>query len=386
MLKLTFALTSCFLFACSADPAPPAATGGSSGGSGAGMGGGSGAAGSGGAAAGAGGSAGSGATAGSGGGSAGSGGGNTGGTSGSGGSGGMPSGVCPPGPYGAPLPSANPMAAKITDVNSNNLLEGALWVESLGVFLFSEMNFGGGNPPPSTIHQHTLGTTSATPFIQNAGSNGLALTNDGQILAATYGTQDVSTFDLVSKQRTPYVSQFNAQSFKGPNDLTVRSDGNVYFSDPDYQNANRPSISTKGVYRVSPTKQISEVDTVFHDKNPNGVALSPDENTLYVAADDGFIRKYAVAADGSVTAAGNFAGPNVAADGFAVDCAGNLYAADHSGGKFLVFDAAGMKLGEIQVAGSLTNAAFGGPDRRTLFITAGSAIYSIQLNVPGYPY
>jgi gluconolactonase len=115
---------------------------------------------------------------------------------------------------------------------------------------------------------------------------------------------------------------------------------------------------------------------------PNGIALSPDERTLYVGSVGSEIWKYTVAADGSVSDRIMFANTG-SSDGMTVDCAGNLYV---SSGSVEVFAPDASKLGDITLGGDPTNLAFGGSDRKTLYITAGSRLYSVALNLPGYPY
>jgi gluconolactonase len=181
--------------------------------------------------------------------------------------------------------------------------------------------------------------------------------------------------------RTVLVDRIGGKRFNSPNDVVVRSDGTVYFSDPDYQlSSGTPSELPMAVYRVSPKGEVSVVDKM--DK-PNGVALSPDESTLYVGAVDGKVRKYAVSADGSTGPRvdfGDVAGP----DGMGVDCAGNLYVTGSGGVQVISPD--GKKLGAIVGFNGATNVAFGGGERKTLYITAGDSLYSIELLIPGYPY
>ena len=112
------------------------------------------------------------------------------------------------------------------------------------------------------------------------------------------------------------------------------------------------------------------------------MALSPDEKTLYVGSEGNEIWKYPVNNDGSLGGRNKFAETG-SSDGMAVDCAGNLYVASNA---IKVFAPGGMKLGEISVGVTPSNAAFGGADRKTLYITAGDKLYSIGLNVPGFPY
>jgi gluconolactonase len=134
---------------------------------------------------------------------------------------------------------------------------------------------------------------------------------------------------------------------------------------------------------VSPAGAVSLVDGTRG--NPNGVALSPDQRTLYVGEENGTISAFLVAADGSTSDRRVFA-IVPGADGMGVDCAGDLYVAAHNEGAVHVLSPSGVLLGTIAVAPSVTNLAFGGPDRTTLYISAAKQIYSLAMNLPGYPY
>jgi gluconolactonase len=189
--------------------------------------------------------------------------------------------------------------------------------------------------------------------------------------------------DYAGAKLTTVVEDYDGKKFNSPNDLVLRSDGTIYFTDPDYQLGNRTSeTGKKGVYRVSPSGTVSVVDDTFGE--PNGITLSPDETVLYVADyARNAIRTFSVAADGGTSGRKEFATVS-SPDGFAVDCLGNLYVASGSPGTIEVYSPAGGKLGSVTVAASTSNAAFGGVDGKTLYITAGKALYSLDMNLPGY--
>lgn len=292
--------------------------------------------------------------------------------------------ICPGPPYAAsPLP-AN---ATVTPVQGGfDFLEGPVWFADTATLFFSDMHFGDDNTPPlngpkSTMHALTAG--AITDFVANASTNGLAVDLAGNILGCTHDIRGLSRFDRTTKQRTTFVDAYMGKKFNSPNDVVVRSDGNVYFTDPDWQLSQQSELPM-AVYRVAPGGAGGTVELVDTLNKPNGIALSPDEKTLYVGAADSQIRKYAVAADGKTGTAeffGNVGGP----DGMAVDCAGNVYVT--GGPSVTVFDPDGNELGKITgMSASATNAAFGGPNRTTLYVTAGDTLYAIELAIPGYPY
>ncbi|MDG4809549.1 SMP-30/gluconolactonase/LRE family protein [Micromonospora sp. WMMD1120] len=305
---------------------------------------------------------------------------------------GAPAGVCPTGAvYGSPLPSSSVTAPRIQ--GGFNFLEGPVWIADGGYLLVSDMAPGTGpyNVQPSTIRRLTPPATFDT-FLANAGSNGLALSADGQqLIAATHDQRSVSAYRLNDRARSTVAANYQGRAFNSPNDVAVRSDGVVYFTDPNFQRGNRPDQMNgrTSVFRVS-GGQVSLVDDRL--RQPNGIALSPDGTALYVGAyAENKIYKYAVQADGSIGARSVFVNYIGGPDGATIDCAGNVYWA--SGGDSLVhvYSPAGVQLGTVRPGFTgTTNVAFGGPDRQTLYVTSGpwgdSGVYSVRLNVPGYPY
>lgn len=263
-------------------------------------------------------------------------------------------------------------------------VEGPVWSDQLGSLLFSEMDFtkDGSNGPPSKIHLLTLERQLFT-FLDNSGSNGLAIDDKG-LVAATHAPQALTRIDLGSKQRAIIIDAVGGKKFNSPNDLSISRAGHVYFTDPDWQLGKRANeTGMTGVYWVKPDNTISVVDGKL-DK-PNGVSLSPDDKTLYVGALDKSVWAYSIDPAGKPAQRRLFTnvdGP----DGMAMDCAGNLYVTSHGAGTVEVFDRTGRKLTSIVVAPKTTNAAFGGQDRKTLYVTAGTGIYAIPTLVPGFPY
>ena len=300
--------------------------------------------------------------------------------------------LCPQGPFRTPLP-ATPMVSKLFSVGENNFFnfEGPVWVN--GALYFSEIG-GGNNPPPSRINRFVPGGMFERGVIQNTGSNGLAVDAQGNLIAATHDVGAISTFALPGGARGQVGAQtFNGTRFNSPNDLVQRNDGNVYFTDPTFQAPGNPQGGTR-VYRIPPQGAATVVDDTL--SNPNGVTLSPDGNTLYVTSASGF-RRYAVAADGATSAGTtiNLSDALQTPDGMAVDCAGNVYTIEHFRRLIRVFDPTGNELGRFGGPQSfdrdITNMAFGGPNRTTLFVTSltqgtEGGVFSVELNIPGFPY
>ena len=163
--------------------------------------------------------------------------------------------------------------------------------------------------------------------------------------------------------------------------ISVRSDDNVYFTDAN---------EARAFYRVSPGGQLSgpfnSSNATNAPGNPNGILLSPDENTLYVSNVFGrSISAFTLLADGAVDPASGviFADETGnTADGMAIDCAGNLYLGTDSGVE--VYSPNGDFVGDVPT-GYASNVTFGGADRRTLFVTSQGSLKSVTLGVPGLP-
>ncbi|MDN4503699.1 SMP-30/gluconolactonase/LRE family protein [Alteromonadaceae bacterium BrNp21-10] len=263
-------------------------------------------------------------------------------------------------------------------------LEGPVWSAATESFYFSEMDFAGPQQdgPRAIIHRLQLPDT-VDVFIDNSGSNGLAIDGDA-LIAMTHDDQTISKYDLATKERSTWVTDYHGKHYNSPNDGALHSQGHFYFSDPNWQLGERENeTGVTGLYWRDPQGQVTLVDG--ERENPNGVTLSPDEKWLYVGDKNGAVMRYAVNADGSVGDKQLFATVDNP-DGMAVDCAGNLYVTSHGPGKLHVLAPDGNELANINIAPQTTNIAFGGPEHKTILITAGGGLYRIQSPIAGSPY
>lgn len=231
---------------------------------------------------------------------------------------------------------------------------------------------------------------SIASFLEHSnGSNGLALLKNGDLVAVQTVDPAVGIIYPADHAQT-LAATFEGKALNRPNDLVADSRGGIYFTDPGARAAaGEPQVKT-AVYYLSPAGKLSRLDTSI--ERPNGIQLSPDEKTLYVANTGGeYILAYEVAADGSVGKRRNFAklagfrqtgnGWSSGADGLATDAQGRLYVASSVG--IQVFSSKGKALGVIELPKAPQNLAFAGKDRKTLYVVGRGAAYRIALLAAG---
>ena len=239
-------------------------------------------------------------------------------------------------------------------------------------------------------HRFPPSSTPITTVRANANvANGMFLDRDGSLVVCEQGTfttpAQITRVDPATGAAETLVDGFGGFRLNSPNDVVVRSDGTIWFTDPSYGHLQgfrlAPELGDL-VYRYDPRTDQIAIAADFFDK-PNGLAFSPDEQTLYVADNGAQHQLVAFEVDGDthlrrrrVVAAGTPGHP----DGLKVDTEGRIYAT--SVGGVQVFEPGGTLVGEIRLAGAV-NFTFGGPDRNVLFITADTAIWAAVLNAKG---
>jgi gluconolactonase len=233
---------------------------------------------------------------------------------------------------------------------------------------------------------------------ETAGGNGTTFDLEGCLILCEGDGRRVTRMGTDGTVET-VVDRYQGGRFNRPNDVVCRSDGSLYFTDPDKRvpYAEREIPGPAGidnlwdgarVYRVAPDGTLS---VLAHCEYPNGLAFSPDERTLYVAntRSTKYIHAIEVDAAGSMARRRIFADMNEGTapgipDGLKVDSEGRVYCTGPGG--IWVFDPDGKRLGVITFPEQAVNFAFGGPDLRTLFCCAYTSVYTLRVKVPGQPH
>jgi len=224
--------------------------------------------------------------------------------------------------------------------------------------------------------------------IPSGNSNGMTRDRSGRLIICEHSTRRVTRTE-VDGSISVLAEQYQGQRLNSPNDVVVRSDGSIYFSDPPYGLANLTAwkeLPFQGVYRLAPDGEL--VLLVDDFDRPNGLAFSPDESTLYI--DDtprNHIRAFDVSADGSISNGRIFidmqAPEEGGPDGMKVDQQGNIYSTGPGG--IWVIEPSGKCLGRLVLPEQPANLAWGDSDWRTLYITARTSLYRLRMMVPGIP-
>ena len=217
-------------------------------------------------------------------------------------------------------------------------------------------------------------------------SNGLTLDGSGRLIACEHSGRRVTRTEA-DGSITVLADSYKGGRLNSPNDVVVRSDGSVFFTDPSYGLGNPPQwmeTPSKGVYRIAPN---GELVLLVDDFNmPNGLAFSQDESLLYVNDTvERHIRAFDVAEDGSLGSGRVFVKMDKpepgAPDGMKVDSQGNVYCTGPGG--FWVMDPSGEPLGRVMMTELPANMAWGDHDWKSLYLTARTSIYRLKLSVLG---
>lgn len=253
--------------------------------------------------------------------------------------------------------------------------EGPAWSEKENALYFTDIS-------GDAIYRLRMPDTLDVIMKPAGQPDGLGWAPDGTLYVAGFGARNV--WKLVDGERVTVTERYDGKRYNSPDDVIMRADGVLYFTDPTYGidgTVGLPrqdrELAFEGVYRIDTHGDVHLEDTTI--VGPNGVRLSPDEKTLYVSSTaSGSVFAYAIEPDGTLNAPRVFNGKLPGADSFCLDERGNLYVATALG--IAVVNVQGAMIGTIPVSGLASNVGFGGPDRRTLFITT-RALFS-RSNMP----
>ncbi len=287
--------------------------------------------------------------------------------------------------------------------------EGPVWIND-GYLLFAEIpsnSIRKWSPRQGvSIFLQPSGYKGAAPYNgPESGSNGMTLDSDGRLTVAGHAQRDIWRLESLDPhgQITILADRYQGKRLNSPNDLVYKKDGSLYFTDPPYglrtQSDQDPDkqLKVNGVYRIpdatnrAPGSQPdnSKLQLIISDlPRPNGIAFSPDNETLYVSNSEPkkLWMRYRVNSDGSVahgtvlydaTSDKRIGGP----DGIKVDTRGDLYGTGPGG--IWIFSPEGKHLGTIALPGRAGNLAWGDQDAKSLYITAAETLYKVRVKVPG---
>jgi len=280
--------------------------------------------------------------------------------------------------------------------------EGPVWIKDGGYLLFNDV-------PQNTTYKWSE-QEGLTIFLRPAGyalgdnppgielgSNGLFVhPMTGKLVLCDHGNRCIAVLNRKNWSKSILVDSFEGKKFNSPNDIVISSSGHYYFTDPPY-GLSSPDFPGKeldysGVYHVEPNGSIMLVTKELD--RPNGIGLSPDEKTLYVAnsgnrkywvtidvADDGTTGKRRIFYDATEF---DKYGKLGLCDGLTVDTSGNLWATGPGG--VMIFTPDGKHIGSIDTGTSLSNCCFGGVEGNELYITSDMYLCRVKLNAKGIGY
>ncbi|MCX7629384.1 MAG: isochorismatase family protein [Geminicoccaceae bacterium] len=262
--------------------------------------------------------------------------------------------------------------------------EGPVWHPIEGCLLFSDM--------PADVRRRWSPEGGVVEVARPSNkSNGLTFDAELNLLVCEHATSSLVRIRRDGR-REVLASHFEGKELNSPNDVCVRSDGSIYFTDPFYgrmpvYGVERPrELGFQGVYRVVPGEPPRLLVERYLFDQPNGLCFSPDERRLYVNDTvQALIRVFEVRSDGTLSPGRIFASgirselePGVP-DGMKCDERGNLWCTGPGG--VWVFDPEGRHIGVLRVPELTANLAWGGPDWHTLFLTASRSLYAVRTKV-----
>jgi gluconolactonase len=240
-----------------------------------------------------------------------------------------------------------------------------------------------------TAKIHRLATDgTVSEWVDNTGgADGLATDGLGRLISCQFGGGKLAAYALADKKLTILAEEFEGKKLGQPNDVCVDGQNNIYFTDTWYR-AGTPTQGTEGVYflAINADGTPGKMTRLISDlKKPNGVRLSKDGKWLYVVpAGAPVLRKYAVSAPGVIDAGVEVCTLPGGSDGFCLDQSGNAIVCIPGGKMIVVVNASGKIVERIDMPERPINCCLGGADFKTLYITASTSLYSVQMDTPGW--
>jgi gluconolactonase len=261
--------------------------------------------------------------------------------------------------------------------------EGPVWWAEGHYLLFNDIN-------TARRMKYMPGSSPTVAMEKTNEANGMTRDQQGRLVSAEHLTRRVTRYES-DGSLTVIANSFQGKRLLRPNDVIVKSDGSIYFTDPGGNAAPEEwDVTISGVYRVSP--DLGSMSLIVDDMvRPNGLAFSPDESTLYVAdTRRRHVRAYQMQANGTIGKETSRVFVDLGGtepgvpDGIKVDAEGNVYSGG-SGGLYII-DSKGKKLGRIvHGQAATTNVAFGGDDWKTIYFTTASTLFSVNVKIAGVP-
>lgn len=261
--------------------------------------------------------------------------------------------------------------------SGHEFTEGPYWHPD-GYLLFSDI-------PADRVYRWVPGEESEVYIEPSGNSNGIQADIDGSVILCQHAGRLSRVTD--GRELEVIVDNYQGNRLNSPNDLTIHSNGTIYFTDPPFgvDDEDR-ELDFSGVFQLTPDGELTLVYDEFD--YPNGIILTQDESRLYVNdSETGDITVFDVDTNGDLSSPRHFAsvgpwGDGGAADGMVVDTEDRLYTTGPAG--ISVFDSQGNHLQDIGFEQSVSNVEWSGEDPGTLYITARDLVYSLQFNVEGH--
>ena len=304
----------------------------------------------------------------------------------------------PPEPTGLPAPTALLAPGAQPETAASLVFTEGPAADAEGNVYFTEIT-------GERILKYSSADGSISEFRKPSGrANGLAFDGEGRLVACeganTGGNRRVTRTDMTTGEVEVLATEYEGKRLNSPNDLVIAKNGRIYFTDPRYGGQEGRELETEDVYMIDTDGSLRQVATKPDIAKPNGIALSPDQETLYVAdtqpgsPSEARVMAFDVAEDGSLSNPRSIYsfGPGRGIDGMAIDVEGNLYGAagnnqglpENPAGVYAITPE-GDLAGLIAIPEDpITNCNFGGEDLKTLYITSGKTLYRVRTKNAGF--